>query len=428
MCWNEIAEFEPTKPSWIAWSLRAMFKVTKATGAYAALVSVVSGTIMWFNFRPLGLFFFSALVMFWCRQYANLRLQISPLFEEKLRNGARRALELRAARPGLFCALISCFLVLVAIVGHVVSGAYIVVTLLVLSIVISTKYDIKIVADREPAPSACLLDQEVEEFLPEITEANASLLKQVGEDADVSAVYKPDSATVSERKSGNGDGDNDDDDDTYSDLLMPQNSIKELEEEEDRSSNDSSSDELLLGAQDHGSSKAVVPSGGAYQQPSSAAASGEIRFKSSHFNANTSSDSDDSISRGLSFDDVPDRGVVKRKHHHQHQQYEQQQQPLATLGARPQQQDQLASLAGNLLASGNLLNYLTSAVAVAGAGAAAMSQSQPAPSHSGQRHANRMTVSSSAGGSRRSYGGGDSTDEDGDSDFEMLNPDELNNV
>lgn len=380
----------------------AMFKVTKATGAYAALVSVVSGTIMWFNFRPLGLFFCSALAVFWARQYAHLRLQISPLFEEKLRNGARRALELRAARPGLFCALISGLLVLVAVIGHVVSAPYIVVTLLVLSIVISTKYDIKIVADREPVPSACLLDQEVEEFLPEITEANASLLKQVGEDADVSAVYKPDSATVSERPGV----EEDDDDDTYSDLLMPQNSIKELEEaEEDRSS--SSSDELLLG-------KAMVPV--APEAP------GEIRFKSSHFNANTSSDSDDSISRGLSFDDVPDRGVVKRKsHHHQHEQ------------VRPQQQDQLATLAGNLLTSGNLLSYLTTAVSAA-ASASAMSQSQPGPASSHgygtrQQPPNRMTVSSLAGGSRHSYAAGDdSTDEDGDSDFEMLNPDELNNV
>lgn len=135
-----------------------MFKVTKATGAYAALVSVVSGTIMWFNFRPVGIFFVSALAMFWARQYAHLRLQISPLFEEKLRNGARRALELRAARPGLFYALSSALLVLMAVVGHVVSAPYIVVTLLVLAIVISTKYDVKIVADREPGKNFCVSD------------------------------------------------------------------------------------------------------------------------------------------------------------------------------------------------------------------------------------------------------------------------------
>lgn len=383
----------------------AMFKVTKATGAYAALVSVVSGTIMWFNFRPVGIFFVSALAMFWARQYAHLRLQISPLFEEKLRNGARRALELRAARPGLFYALSSALLVLMAVVGHVVSAPYIVVTLLVLAIVISTKYDVKIVADREPAPSASQLDAEVDEFLPEITEANACMLKQVGEDADVSAVFKPDTATISEHVQR----EDEEDDDTYSDLLMPQNSIKELdeEEEEDRSSNDSSGDELLLGG------NAVVPATAA---PASLS---EIRFKSSHFNANTSSDSDDSISRGLSFDDVPDRGGAKRKthHHQQQQQYEQ----------VPPPQDQLvATLAGNLLSSGNLLNFLTTAVA---AGASAMSQSQPGPAPSQQRHpANRMTVSSAAGGSRRPYEGDDSTDEDGDSDFEMLNPDELNNV
>lgn len=393
-----------------------MTNISRATGAYAALVSVVSGTIVWFNFRPLGIFFFSGLVVFWCRQYANLRFQMTPLVEDKLRNVCHRALEFRAQKPGMFCALISCFLVLLAIIGHVVSGAYIVVALLVLSIVISTKYDIKIVADREQAPSplsASLLDTDVDEFLPEITEASALLMKQVGEEADVSAVYKTDS-TISECKSGAGD--EDEDDDTYSDLLIPQNSIRELDEEEQ--SNDSSSDELLLGKETNSTVEITA----------AAAATGEIRFKSSHFNANTSSDSDDSISRGLSFDDVPDKGSGsssrKKSHQHQHSQYQQQQQQLQQLEQRPLQQDQLmASLAGNLLA-GSVLNYLSSAMA----SASAMSQSQPNPSNGAQRH-NRMTVSAaSASGGRRTYAGDDSTDEDGDSDFEMLNPDELNNA
>lgn len=390
-----------------------MIKVTKATGAYAALVSVVSGTIVWFNFRPLGIFFFSGLVVFWCRQYANLRLQMTPLVEDKLRQLGHRALELRNDKPGLFCALISGFLVVLAVIGHVVSGAYIVVALLVLSIVISTKYDIKIVADREQTPtplSASFLDQEVEEFLPEINEANASLLQQVGEEADISAVYKTDS-TISDRKGQGENGQDDDDDDTYSDLLIPQSSIKELDEaEEDEQSNASSSDELLLGS-------------GSGDQPAapSSAATGEIQFKSGHFNANTSSDSDDSISRGLSFDDVPDRGAGSRKRGHSHHPQQQQYQQLEQRSQQQQQQDQLASLAGNLL-TGGVLSYLTSAMA----NASAMSQSHPAPSLS-SRHPNRMTVSS-ASGDRRTFAGGDSTDEDEDSDFEMLNPDELNNV
>lgn len=399
-----------------------MIKVSKTTGAYAALVSVVSGTIVWFNFRPLGIFFFSGLVVFWCRQYANLRLQMTPLVEDKLRDVCHRALELRAQKPGMFCALISCFLVLLAIIGHVVSGAYIVVALLVLSIVISTKYDIKIVADREQAPSplsVSLLDTDVDEFLPEITEASALLMKQVGEEADVSAVYKTDS-TISERKSGAGD--EDEDDDTYSDLLIPQNSIRELDEEEQ--SNDSSSDELLLGKETNSVAETTA----------AAASTGEIRFKSSHFNANTSSDSDDSISRGLSFDDVPDKGSGssrKKSHHHQHSQYQQQQQQLQQLEQHPLQLDQhplqqdqlMASLAGKLLA-GSVLNYLSSAMS----SASAMSQSQPNPNNGAQKY-NRMTVSAaSASGGRRTFAGGDSTDEDEDSDFEMLNPDELNNA
>lgn len=394
-----------------------MIKFTKATGAYAALVSVISGTIVWFNFRPLGIFFFSGLVVFWCRQYANLRLQMTPLVEDKLRNLGHRALQMRNEKPGLFCALISGFLIVLAVIGHMVSGAYIVVALLVLSIVISTKYDIKIVADRDQTPTpltASFLDQEVEEFLPEINEASEALLHQIGEEADISAVYKTDSS-ISERGAGEGKGDEDEDDDTYSDLLIPQNSIKELEEEEEEQSNSSSSDELLLGS-----------GGGSVAVSAADASVGEIRFKSGHFNANTSSDSDDSISRGLSFDDVPDRGSSSRKRVHHQQQYQQlEQRPLLQ---QQQQQDPLASLAGNLLSSG-VLSYLSSAMAASAS--AAMSQSHPAPSSSGHHGSrpNRMTVSSS--GDRRTYGAlpeGDSTDEDGDSDFEMLNPDELNNV
>lgn len=81
---------------------------------------------------------------------------MTPLVEDKLRNVGHRALKMRDEKPGLFCALISALLIVLAIVGHMVSGAYIVVALLVLSIVISTKYDIKIVADRDQ--SKYLLD------------------------------------------------------------------------------------------------------------------------------------------------------------------------------------------------------------------------------------------------------------------------------
>ncbi|XP_055641596.1 dentin sialophosphoprotein [Toxorhynchites rutilus septentrionalis] len=381
-----------------------MIKVSKETGVYAALVSVVSGAIVWFNFRPLGIFFVSSLVVFWCRQYANIRLQMTPLLEDKLRNGCHRALKLRAEKPGLFCALISCFLVLLAIIGHVVSGAYIVVALLVLSIVISTKYDIKIVADRERVPTPLpvnLLDQEVDEFLPDVNEANASLLQQVGEEADVSAVYKTDS-TISERKSGDGE-ENDDDDDTYSDLLIPQSSIKELEEEQ---SSESSSDELLLGDGTNSTGENPVD---------------EIKFKSSHFNANSSSDSDDSISRGLSFDDIPDKGSSRKKSHQQQQQLAAfQPQPEPRFQSQPSQF--AANLAGTVLA-GNVLSYLTSAMT----SASLMSQSQPAPGLGTQKN-NRMTVSSASTTSGRRAYVGDSTDEDEASDFEMLNPDELNNA
>ena len=140
--------------------------------------------------------------------------------------------------------------------------------------------------------------------MPEINEANISLLKSVGEEADVSAIYK--SEGFSDRKA-----DDDEDDDTYNDLMIPQNSIKEVDEDDDKSSV-SSSEDLI---------------------------SNEIKFKSGHFD---DSSSDDSISRGLSFHDVGDGHKT-----------------IAVAGPPRQEIDPLVT---NLIA-GSVLNYLKQFIA-----------------------------------------------------------------
>jgi hypothetical protein len=167
--------------------------------------------------------------------------------------------------------------------------------------------------------------------MPEINEANISLLKSVGEEADVSAIYK------SERKT-----DEENDDDTYNDLMIPQNSITEVDED-DNSSN-SGSEDLIAN---------------------------EIKFKSGHFNANTSSDSEDSISRGLSFHDIPDNRMTRSM-------------------PAPKRQPEIDPLVTNLIA-GSMISYLSQAI---GTAAQPHHQSQP--------------------------------EDSGDSDFEILNTDELN--
>lgn len=128
-------------------------------------------------------------------------------------------------------------------------------------------------------------DYDVDEFLPEHSDANQLLLKHAGEEAIIltqSVVGADDDEyTIS-------------DNDLPSDLLVPD--LLEIDEHTDNSSDD---DELRY-----------LKSPALAYQPTSLSItggpiSGSIQFKSGHFNRDTSpsSSSDDSISKGLNFKD-----------------------------------------------------------------------------------------------------------------------------
>lgn len=128
-------------------------------------------------------------------------------------------------------------------------------------------------------------DHEMDEFLPDVSdEMNISLLKKVSENADVSQFYKVPNA------SGADEEDDDEDSEVPSDLLLTSDKIPEIEEEEATAGSFPSSleDEIALPRAEY---DALAPS-------------------TVHF-GDSSDDSDDSISRGLNFNDVtvPDNGA-----------------------------------------------------------------------------------------------------------------------
>lgn len=127
-------------------------------------------------------------------------------------------------------------------------------------------------------------DHDMDEFIPDVSdEMNKSLLNKMSEDADVSHFYKTKAG-----KSGDPNGEDDDDksdSEVPSDLLLTSDKIPEIEEEEATVASFPSSyeDEIEL------------PRGG-YQSYEPATKQVNV-FESSD-------DSDDSISRGLNFNDV----------------------------------------------------------------------------------------------------------------------------
>ena len=96
----------------------------------------------------MGLFFITNLVILLGRKYAHLTVEISPKILEKLKTFFFNMLELREEKPGLFCGIISTVLVILAFIGHIISGTYIVIVLLIMALFIANKYEIRIVADR----------------------------------------------------------------------------------------------------------------------------------------------------------------------------------------------------------------------------------------------------------------------------------------
>uniref|UniRef100_A0A1B0CQC5 Protein with signal anchor n=1 Tax=Lutzomyia longipalpis TaxID=7200 RepID=A0A1B0CQC5_LUTLO len=240
-----------------------------------------TGFMSWLQFRPLGILF---IVIFgiWLYKWRcpGVRLVSSTPIMDKLDSSYKNFVKLRQEKPGIFCTIVSFFLVLLALLGHIVSGTWIVLIGLMMAALISTRHKLDIIHERakgeETTWSSQTTDHDVDDFLPEVNEGNLFVLQKAGEEA---VITTPVGTTESHTSSHSEDPDS-----LPVDLLLPEGSFPDVGAVNDDEESDLNDDELERDV--------AVPSGG------------EFTFKTGHFNRDTSSSSDDdSMARGLSFHD-----------------------------------------------------------------------------------------------------------------------------
>lgn len=248
--------------------------------------------------------------------------------------------------------------------------------------------------------------QEMDEFVPELTEVSRVLLQEVGEQgADTTPLADGFAAAAGGR--GNS---AEEDEEQYLRTLIPEATSNDFESAE---LSGSSSDELFCPE-----GPAVRKAGRAHGRP------GEqqpIEFKSSHFNANSSSDSDDNMSRGLNFNDDEDDadGASRRPAAKGSSSSSSRQQPTG---------EAMLMMSATSLASNVLVDTVYRRLLDAGA---LHQQQQPSPHHSILQSVASLgsTIQALRGQTVQEEGTDDeSTDADEDSEFEMLNSEELNNL
>lgn len=95
--------------------------------------------------RPLGVLFLGLFSywLYWTR--CSYRVVLTPELREKFESWLRRADNWRHNSPSMFCLVSTGCLATFAVLGHLLSGSVLVMTLLVVSAVVSTKYNFKLV-------------------------------------------------------------------------------------------------------------------------------------------------------------------------------------------------------------------------------------------------------------------------------------------
>lgn len=102
------------------------------------------------NCRPLGVIFFIILIAFSYKQlYPKARIQIPYEVQNNLKTLVDNFAQLRKDKPGAFCVIVSGGLVTLAIAGHLISGAWLVMGTLIGILFLCAKYKVKIVHDND---------------------------------------------------------------------------------------------------------------------------------------------------------------------------------------------------------------------------------------------------------------------------------------
>ncbi|XP_059222712.1 uncharacterized protein LOC106095128 [Stomoxys calcitrans] len=275
--------------------LKAFPKNTSFQSAVAALVSV--GLLSWLHIRPLGLLFLLIFGFWFYKTRLNIRIQTPPELHKHLQQIQERLLEWRQTRPAMFSAVASSALGALAVVGHFVTGSMAVVAGLIIAVVISTKYNFKIMKV-EPSeipdwPEKIYPDNEMDdEFMPEVNETNMFLLERA---SDLASLTSP---------TEDGENEEDKSDEVPSELLIP-DPIPEIDE----NSTDEEQDDLMPIVRspapppitDSKNAKMSASSTVKYSQAGDA-----IEFKKGHFKRDSSlssTSSEESLSKGLQFPD-----------------------------------------------------------------------------------------------------------------------------
>uniref|UniRef100_A0A182K2F3 Uncharacterized protein n=1 Tax=Anopheles christyi TaxID=43041 RepID=A0A182K2F3_9DIPT len=362
----------------------------KAGGIVSPMLLIYVLHMLWPEFRPITILFVIAIGFLWDRPAApslSQAIKTSPLSELGSKIWA-----LRTTRPismvvgSVVGILTSIFLVCYVLpLWLSLAGACLVV--------FWDRFGVVGPLSLAPSLHDTMTEQEIDEFVPELTEVNRVLLHEVGEQgADTTPLIE-----------GLAPGKNsaEEDEELYLKTLIPEASSNDFESAE---LSGSSSDELFC------------PEGPAVRKTAgrSHAKQSEkpIEFKSSHFNANSSSDSDDNMSRGLNFNDDSD-GVSRRP---------------GSNGSRQQQPagDAMLMMSATSLASNVLVDTVYKRLLDAGS-----LQQQPSQQHSILQSVVSLgsTIQALRGQTvHEEEDDGESTDADEDSDFEILNSEELNNL
>uniref|UniRef100_A0A2M3ZA39 Protein with signal anchor n=1 Tax=Anopheles braziliensis TaxID=58242 RepID=A0A2M3ZA39_9DIPT len=364
----------------------------------------------------------------WCRHCASVQVMKSPRLDEQLFRLRGWLGRLRNNRPYGYAMVLGAAALPPLILFCVLSWWMLLVTLLTVYAILKWTYGVRIVFNHGVGiiGQEQQFELEVQEFLPEINELSQTLLRAVGDRGDIplhierfgeqQAVTCTDRDTAT-NKDDRDEMDEDEEDERYISMLLPDaESSRELETVEQT---DSSSDELLLDeTEDAGKQQSRLPGDTSFME-----------FKISHFNANSSS-SDSDESRGITLGDSPPAPVGRFR------------------STKAINLDQYADKSGSkAFLVGAMVQCLMDAAAVQQqVPTTAVASANFASSNSGGHGSssasfslpfNSSNICGVLGGAARSIGlqpvatqptDDSTTDDDKDSDFEILNPEELSNL
>ncbi|XP_020803680.1 uncharacterized protein LOC110180361 [Drosophila serrata] len=371
----------------------------------AAIVTVI--LMAWV--RPLGVLFLGLLGywIYWTR--CSFRIVPTDELRGKINVWLQRIEDWRHSSPSMFCLVSSGCLGTLAVLGHLISGSTLVLTILVVSALVSTKYNFKLLKiehkDFQWSEKLNYNNLEAEaddEFLPDVNETNLFVLERAS-----------DVATISSPTDANDEEDDERSDDIPSELLIP-DVIPEIDEH----STDEDDDLAPLASKKQQQQQQEKHSAAVATTKQSDSERDDMNFRKGHFKrdsslSTTSSSSEESLSKGLQFPDHTTVDSATRGNQQLRQLTDGSSSTLdpaselVALAVKTQAQTLLAN-------SGKLLPSLVSGLVQWGAGAAAAG--------GGDATVATMDEASQREQQRRMVTALDSSDE---SDFEILETDDF---